>query len=72
VVHDESLLARKLDAHRAARRTREKRGDDLEVEALGAVAEAAADERLDHADRRRAHLQALREREVHVVRHLRH
>ena len=29
---------------------RQQRGDQLDIEALGAAAEAAADERLDHAD----------------------
>jgi hypothetical protein len=72
VVHDEGLLARELDPDGSARGTRQKSGNDFEIEALGAVAEAAADERLDDADPRRTHPQAFGQREVHVVRHLAH
>ena len=70
-MREERLLARELEPHRSARRAREEPGDDLEVERLGAVAEAAADERLDDADRRLVELQAAGERQVHVVGHLR-
>ena len=71
-MREERLLARELELHRAARGAREQRGDDLEVERFGAMAEAAADERLDHADARLVHAEAARERQVHVVGHLRH
>jgi hypothetical protein len=61
-----------IEAHGAARRAREQAGDDLEVERLGARAEAAAEEGLDDADARLIHLQAARQRKVHVVGHLGH
>ena len=69
---EEALLARELELDRAAGRAREQRRDDLEVERLGAMAEAAADEGLDHADRRLVEREAARQRQVHVVGHLRH
>ena len=49
----------------------QQRGDQLDVERLGAAAEAAADMRLDHADARHVHVEDLRQHQVHVVRHLR-
>jgi hypothetical protein len=72
VVHHKGLLARQLDPDGSSRGPRQQRGNDFEIEALGAVAEAAADERLDDADLRRAHPEAFRQRKVHVVRHLAH
>ena len=71
-VGEKRLLARELELHRAARGAREQRGDDLEVERFRAMAEAAADERLDHADARLVHAEAAGERQMHVVGHLRH
>ena len=47
------------------------RGDQLDVERLGAAAEAAADVRLDHADARHVHVEGLRQHQMDVVRHLR-
>ena len=47
------------------------RGDQLDVERFRAAAEAAADERLHHADARHVHAEDLRQHQVHVVGHLR-
>ena len=69
---DEGFLAGQLHQHFAGRGAREQRGDDLEIQHLDAGAEAAADERLDHADARGIHLQALRQHEMQVVADLRH
>ena len=68
---DEGLLAVDHHAHAAAGLAREQRGDELDVERLGAAAEAAADMRLDHADARHVHVEDLRQHEMDVVRHLR-
>ena len=68
---DEGFLAVGDDAHFAARLARQQRGDDLEIQRLGAAAEAAADMRLDHADARHLHAEDLRQHQVHVVGHLR-
>ena len=51
-------------------RARQQRRDQLDVEALGAAAEAAADERLDDADPRHVHVEDLGQHQVHVVGHL--
>ena len=69
-VGDEGLLAVDHDAHAAADLARQQRRDQLDVERLGAAAEAAADMRLDHADARHVHVEDLRQHQVHVVRHL--
>ncbi len=69
---DESLLAGELHHHLAGAGAREQRGDDLEIEGFDAGAEAAADERLDHADARSVHLEASREHQVQVIADLRH
>ena len=71
-VREERLLARELELHRGARGAREQRRDDLEVQRLRAVAEPAADERLDHANPRFVHPQAAGERQMHVIGNLRH
>ena len=68
---DEGLLAVDHHAHAAAGLARQKRGDQLDIERLGAAAEAAADMRLDHADARHVHAEDLRQHQVHVIRHLR-
>ena len=68
---DEGLLAVEHDAHGAAGPARQQRGDQLDVERLGAAAEAAADMRLDDADARHVHVEDLRQHQVHVVGHLR-
>ncbi len=68
---DEGLLAVHHQAHAAAGLAREQRGDQFDIERLGAAAEAAADMRLDHADARHVHAEDLRQHQVHVVRHLR-
>ena len=68
---DEGLLAVDHHAHGAAGLARQQRGDQLDVERLGAAAEAAADMRLDHADARHVHVEDLRQHQVHVVGHLR-
>ena len=47
------------------------RGDQLDIERLGAAAKTAADMGLDHADARHVHGEDLRQHQVHVVRHLR-
>ena len=67
---DEGLLAVHHHAHGAAGTARQQRGDQLDVEGLGAAAEAAADMRLDHADARHVHVEDLRQHQVHVIRHL--
>ena len=69
---DEGFLARQLHHHFAVGGARQQRGDDLEIQRLDARAETAADERLDHADARGIHLQALREHQMQVVADLRH
>ena len=71
-VREERVLARAVHRHRAARRARQRGGDHLEVQRLDAVAEAAADAGLDDADARAVQPQHLRQRQVQVVRHLRH
>ena len=68
---DERVLAVDDHAHGAADPARQQSGDQLHVEALGAAAEAAADERLHHADARHVHAEDLRQHQVHVVGHLR-
>ena len=68
---DEGLLAVDHGAHAAAGLARQQRGDQFDVERLGAAAEAAADMRLDHADARHVHVEDLRQHQVDVVRHLR-
>ncbi len=70
-VGEEGLLARLQQPHRSARAVRQQRGDDLEVQALGARAEAATEEGLDHPHLRFLDLQAGSHLQVHVVRHLR-
>ena len=55
---EKSLLAGLQQSHGAARLARQQAGDNLEIQAFGARAEAAADERLDHPDMRFLHLQA--------------
>ena len=67
---DEGLLAIDHDAHAAAGLAREQRGDQFDIERLGAAAETAADMRLDHADARHVHGEDLRQHQVHVIRHL--
>ena len=69
---DEGLFAGELHQHLAGGGACQQRGDDLEIQRLDARAEAAADERLDHADARGIHLQALRQHEVQVIADLRH
>ena len=64
---DEGLLAVDHHAHAAAGLARQQRGDQLDVERLGAAAEAAADMRLDHADARHVHVEDLRQHQVDVV-----
>jgi hypothetical protein len=65
---DERVLA--VSMMRTARRpARQQRGDQLDVEALGAAAEAAADERL-HRGSRHVHVEDLGQHQVHVVGHL--
>ena len=71
-VGDEGFLAGELHQHLAGGGAGEQRGDDLEIQRLDAGAETAADERLDHADARGIHLQALRQHEVQVIADLRH
>ena len=68
---DEGLLAVDHHAHAAAGLARQQRGDQLDIERLGAAAEAAADMRLDHADARHVHAEDLRQHQVHVIGHLR-
>ena len=68
---DESLLAVDHHAHAAADLARQQRGDQLDIERLGAATEAAADMRLDHADARHVHVEDLRQHQMHVVGHLR-
>ncbi len=68
---DERVLAVDHHAHRAADLARQQRRDQLDVERLGAAAEAAADERLHHADARHVQPEDLGEHQVHVVGHLR-
>src|SRR5438477_12499000 len=62
---DEGLLAVGHHAHAAADLAGEKRGDELDVERLGAAAEPAADMRLDHADARHVHVKDLAQHEMH-------
>ena len=69
---DEGLFAGELHQHLAGGGAGQQRGDDLEIQRLDARAETAADERLDHADARGIHLQALRQHEVQVIADLRH
>ena len=64
---DEGLLAVDHHAHAAAGLAREQRRDQLDVEAFGAAAEAAADMRLDHADARHVHVECLRQHQVDVI-----
>src|SRR5262249_41578106 len=56
---NESLLARRYDAHGSVGFTREQRGDQLDVERLGATTETAADMWLDYADARHIHVEDL-------------
>jgi hypothetical protein len=70
-VRDQRLLAGKHQCHAPAGALRQKPGDDLEVQRLGARAEPAADEGLDQPDLRRVHLQAAGEVLVGVEGHLR-
>ena len=67
---DEGLLAGGDEAHRAPRLAGEEGAYELDVEGLGAAAEAAPDVGLDDADARLLHPQAAREHEVDVVGHL--
>ena len=67
---DEGFLAVDHDAHAAADLAGEQRGDQLDIERLGAAAKTAADMGLDHADARHVHGEDLRQHQVHVVRHL--
>ena len=71
-VGEEDLLAREFELDRAAGSARQRRGHHFEVQRLDAVAETAADERLDDADRRAVQAEGLRQREVQVVGHLGH
>ena len=70
-MREEGILARQLDLDRAAGGTCQTPGDHLEVQRLDAVAESAADEGLDDADRRAVQPQRLRQHQVQVVGHLR-
>ena len=70
-VGDEGLLAVDHHANDAAGLARQQRRDQLDVEALGAGAETAADMRLDHADARHIHAEDPRQHQVHVVGNLR-
>ena len=67
----ENFLARVGDLHRRFGRARRDRRDDLQRNDLALAAEAAADQRLDHADLRHRHLQHQRELVLQVVRDLR-
>jgi len=49
---DEGFLAVDHDAHAAADLARQQRGDQLDIERLGAAAETAADMGFHHADAR--------------------
>jgi hypothetical protein len=69
---EETFLARHQQAYRATCRARQHGADDLEIQRFGAMAETAADERLDDPYVRRLHLQAARQRQMHVIGHLRH
>ena len=69
---EEGLFAAELHQHFAAGGARQQRRDDLEIERLDARAEAAADERLHHADPRLVHFEAARQHQVQVVGDLRH
>ena len=66
-VGDEGLLAGRHETHRAPRLAGEEGADELDVEGLGAAAEAAPDVGLDDADARLLHPQAAREHQVDVV-----
>ena len=68
---DEGLLAVDHDAHAAADLARQQRGDQLDIERLGAAAKTAADMGFHHANARHVHGEDLRQHQVHVVRHLR-
>ena len=68
---DEGFFARRHQPHGAVAFARQQRGDQLNIERLGAAAKAAADMRLDHADARHVHAEGLRQHQVHVVGHLR-
>ena len=68
---DEGLLAVDHQPHAALGLAREQRRDQLDIERLGAAAEAAADMRLHHADLRHVHGEDLRQHQVDVVGHLR-
>ncbi len=70
-VGQEAVLARLKGAHGPAGRARKRPGDHLEVQRLDAMAETAPDERLDHPHLRAVDAEALRERQVQVVGHLR-
>ena len=67
---EKHLFARQLQLYGAARGARQGRRDHLEVERLDAVAEAAADERLDDAHLRAVDAERLRQHQVKVVRNL--
>ena len=69
-VGDEGSLAAEHDAHGATGAARQQRRDQFHIQALGATAEAAANERLDDTDLRHVHVQDLRQHQVHVIRHL--
>ena len=71
-VRDEGLLARELQLDRALGSARQQGSDDLEIEGLGAVPETTTDKGFDDADLRSIEVHALRQNQVHVVRHLRH
>ncbi len=67
---DEGFLAVDDGAHDAAGLAGEQRGDQFDIQRLGAAAEAAADMRLDHADARHVHAENVGQHQVHVIGHL--
>ena len=64
---DLGFLAAQLHPHLAARGARQDAGDDLEIQSLATVAEAAADMGFDDPYSRRIHGQALGRVQVHVI-----
>ena len=69
-VGDEGFLAAGNEPHPPAGGARQQGADDLDIEGLGARAEAAADMRFDDADTRLVHVQAARQHQVDIKRHL--
>ena len=69
-VGDEGLLAAEHDAHRTARRAGQEGRYQLDVEGLGTAAEAAAHMGLYDPDAALLHVEAARQHEVDVERHL--